>query len=88
MLFSITAIIVIFVEIIIMLLQSKYGGMFFIPKKYRKGYYNYFRSYEEIKKIKVDIESVRIIIKFHSYVVQFVLINSPLIIILLLYQMN
>jgi hypothetical protein len=44
-------------EIIIVLLQGKLGGVFFIPKKWRKGYYNYYKTFNDVKILNNDIES-------------------------------
>ena len=52
MYFSTIAILSILIEIIVLLLQAKYGGKFFIPKRFRKGYFNYYRTFEEILKVK------------------------------------
>jgi hypothetical protein len=41
--------IIIILEIIILFLQDNYGPRFFIPKRFRKGYYNYYKSINELK---------------------------------------
>ena len=45
------SIITILFEILILYLQQKIGNKFFIPKKYRKGYYNYYKKISEIENI-------------------------------------
>jgi hypothetical protein len=46
------------IQIIILYIQEKYRSNFFIPKRFHKGYYNYFKSESEIKKMNVDINTV------------------------------
>lgn len=41
-------------EIFVLFLQAKYGGLFIVPRRCRKGYYNYYKSIDEI--IKADID--------------------------------
>lgn len=46
-------------ECLILYLQSKLGGLFFIPKIYRPGFYDYYKTIQQIKIFRTDIESVR-----------------------------
>ena len=43
--------IVLFLELLILFLQQYFGNKFFIPKKFRKGYYNYYKTLKEIEEI-------------------------------------
>lgn len=60
------AVFAISIEIIVLLLQHKYGGNFFIPKSMRKSYYNYYKTIEEVKKIKTDLANVNYFFKLVS----------------------
>ena len=42
---------IIFLELLILFLQQFFGNKFFIPKKLRKGYYNYYKTLKEIEEI-------------------------------------
>jgi hypothetical protein len=42
---------VIFFELLTLFLQQFFGNKFFIPKKWRKGYYNYYKTLKEIEEI-------------------------------------
>jgi len=58
--YSTFILLVLALEMLILKLQAKYGPRFFIPKSFRKGFYNYYRSLDEIKGIRKenDIETV------------------------------
>lgn len=56
-LMAIIGLISIFTQIVFLFLQMSFGGLFFIPKSCRKGYYNYFRTIEDIKSFKSDFET-------------------------------
>ena len=43
--------IALFLELLILFLQQYFGNKFFIPKKFRKGYYNYYKTLKEIEEI-------------------------------------
>ena len=47
--FCYITLITILFEVLIMYLQRILGNKFFIPKKYRKGYYNYYKTINEIE---------------------------------------
>ena len=47
--FCISSIIIMTFEILILLLQKRFGGKFFIPKRCRNDYYNYFKTFKEIE---------------------------------------
>ena len=46
--------IVLFLELLILFLQQYFGNKFFIPKKFRKGYYNYYKTLKEIEEIFIN----------------------------------
>lgn len=56
--FVLACILTILTEIIILILQGRFGAIFFIPKRWRKNYYNYYQPISEIKKVKIDFESL------------------------------
>jgi hypothetical protein len=58
--FSYLLITIYFIQIVVLLLQSKFGGLFFIPKNWRPGYFNYYKSIEQIKLEIKDLEAVKL----------------------------
>lgn len=58
--FSLLCLFTILIQIAILRLQGIYGSMFFIPKICRKGYFNYYKTLNEVKLEKEDIENVKI----------------------------
>jgi hypothetical protein len=59
-LFSSILIGTILLEIIIQLLQVRHGALFFIPKRCRRGYFDYYKNYEQAVDMKFDIYNVRL----------------------------
>ena len=49
---------IILFECSMLYLQSKFGGLFFIPKVLRPGFFDYYKTYDQIKKFKSDIDTV------------------------------
>ena len=45
------------VEILFLHLQHKFGGKFFIPKRFRKNYYNYYKTVTEIEMTNKDFSN-------------------------------
>ena len=55
--FFIYAVIGLGVEILFLHLQHKFGGKFFIPKRFRKNYYNYYKTVTEIEMTNKDFSN-------------------------------
>lgn len=52
--FCISLIIVTTFELLILLLEKQFGGKFFIPKRCRNNYYNYFKTFKEIELTNIN----------------------------------
>jgi hypothetical protein len=56
--FSSITILIIILELFILNLQGCYGAYFFLPGRWKKTVFDYYKTYEELIKMNIDLNAV------------------------------